>query len=160
LDLCVSVLSSYVVKFSNFKLPRGSNQTKYRASKHNLVYVDTTKARIYSAWTQGSLFAPKIGELFAPEHPALRRCSLDQWIAKLKYFDRESSRSASPPPQIEKLRRFSSINAMEDGGRETSDTDSLDMHQMASAKDEEMKQLLHDEMSKNLPAVCDSLELV
>jgi hypothetical protein len=31
---------------------------------------------------------------------------------------------------------------------------------MASAKDEEMKQLLHDEMSKNLPAVCDSLELV
>jgi hypothetical protein len=160
LDLCISLLSSFVVKFSNIKIPRGSNESKYRASKHDIIYADSTKARIYSAWTQGSLFAPKIGELFSPEHPPLPRRSLAQWIVKLKESHRESATPASPPPQIEKLRRFSSIDAMEDESHENSDNGSLYEHQMASAKDDEMKQQLHNEMSKNLPAVCDFLEVI
>lgn len=156
MDLCVSILNSFVVKSSSIKVPRGSNESKYRASKHDLNYADSTKGRIYSAWTQGSLSAPKIGELFAPEHPPLPRHSLVQWIAKLNEFHLES---AIPPPQIEKLRSFSSIDAMEDEDRENSEISSLDAHQIASAKDDEMRQLLHNEMSNDLPAVRDSLEL-
>ena len=140
-------------------MPRGSNESKYRASKHDLNYTDSTKGRIYSAWTQGSLSAPKIGELFAPEHPPIPQCSLEQWIAKFKLKEghRESA-MPSPLPQIEKLRSFSSIDAMEDESRESSDIESLDVHEMAAAKDDGMKDFLRDKMSEGLPAVCDSLD--
>src|SRR5205814_2337897 len=122
------------------KLPRGSTTSKYRASKHDIVYADSTKARIYSGWTQGSLFAPKIGELFMPEHPPLPRRSLEQWIVKLDAFHRDSATLASTPPQIEKLRLFSAIDVMEDESCENSDAGSLDACQLASAKDNGMKQ--------------------
>ena len=159
LDVCVSVLVPFVVKFSNIKVPRGSMELKYRISKHDLNYADSTRSSISAAWTQGSLSAPKVGELFAPEHPPLPQYSLDHWIAKLKLKDRAlSTVPTSPPPQIEKLRTFSSIDAMEDESRENSDTDSLDIYEMATAKDEEMKDFLHNKISEGLPAVCDSLD--
>jgi hypothetical protein len=161
LDLCVSLLSVIVGKFHTIKVPHGSNSSnssKYRAAKRDINHAESTTARIYAAWTQGGLSAPKIGELFAPEHPPLRRYSLDQWIAKLNELHIESARPTSPLPQIEKLRSFSSIDAMEYKSLEDGENDSLDFYQMAAAKDDEMKQALHDQMSKDLPAVCDSLE--
>ena len=157
LDVCVSVLGPFVSKFSSIKVPRGSKESKYRVSRHDINYADSTKPRVRAAWTQGSLSAPRVGELFAPEHPPLPRCSLEQWIAKLKQDHRESTAPPSPPPQIEKLRTFSSIDAMEDDSREGSDIDSLHDHEMAAAKDDAMKDLLRDKMSESLPAVCDSL---
>ena len=160
LDVCVSVLVPFVVKFPNVKVPRGSKESKYRISKHDLNYADSTKSSVCAAWTQGSLSAPKVGELFAPEHPPLPQYSLDHWIARLKLKGRRAlpTSPTSPPPQIEKLRTFSSIDAMEDESRENSDTDSLDIHEMATAKDEEMKDFLRDKMSEGLPAVCDFLD--
>ena len=95
------------------------------ASKPDIIYADSTKARIYSGWTQGSLFALKIGELFVPEHPPLPRRSLEQWIVKLDAFHRDSATPASPPPQIEKLRLFTAIDVMEDESCENSDAGSL-----------------------------------
>ena len=159
LDLCVSLLSSFVVKFSTIKVPRFSSDSKYRVSKHDINYADPTKARVYAAWTQGSISAPRIGESFAPEHSPLPRHSLGQWITKLNEGYYESTTSLSPPPQIEKLRSFSSIDAMEDEGREDSENDSLDVHQMAAATDDGMKQMLHDKISEGLPAVCNSFEV-
>jgi hypothetical protein len=156
LDLCVSLLSPFVVKYSSIKVPRGSKDSKYRISKRNINCADTTKAHIYAAWTQGSLSAPKIGESFAPEHPPLPLHSLDQWISKLNAGHGESRTPASPPPVIEKFRSFSSIEAMADENRDDGENDSLDIYEMAAAKDDEMKQLLHDQISKDLPAVCAS----
>jgi hypothetical protein len=145
LDLCVSILSPFVVKFSSVKVPRGSKDSKYRVFKQNINHADSTKGRIYAAWTQGSLSAPKIGESFAPEHPPLPRHSLDKWISKLNAADRESRISLSPSPELEKFRRFTSIDAMEDDNREDNENDSLDIYEMATAKDEEMKQVLYDQ---------------
>src|SRR5271170_6244346 len=59
-------------------------------------------------------------------------------------------------PQINKLRTFSSINAMEDeSGEGSSDIDFPDLRKMAVAKDDEMRNFLHNQISENLPAVCD-----
>ena len=71
LDVCVSVLGPFVSKFSTIKVPRGAQESKYRISKHDINYADSTKPRVYAAWTQGSLSAPRVGELFVPEHPPL-----------------------------------------------------------------------------------------
>jgi hypothetical protein len=160
LDVCVSVLGPFVSKFANVKVPQGSKESKYRVSKHDINYSDSTKPRVCAAWTQGSLSALRVGELFAPEHPSLPRGSLEQWITKLKLKEghRESATSPSPLPQIEKLRTFSSIDAMEDESRENGDIDSLDVHEMAAAKDEATKDFLRDKMSEGLPVVYDSLD--
>jgi hypothetical protein len=159
LDVCVSNLGPFISKFNNTKAPRGSNESKYRLSRRDINHADSTKPRVCAAWTQGSLSAPRIGELVTPEHPPLPRCSLEKWIAKLKLKEghRESAPPPSPAPQIEKFRSFSSIDAMEDESRESSDTDSLHVHEMAAAKDDAMKDLLRNKMSESLPSVCDSL---
>jgi hypothetical protein len=158
-DLCVSLLSAFVPKFPNIKVPHGSNDSKYSIAKRDINHADSTKARIYAAWTQGSLTAQKIGESFAPEHPLLPQRSLDQWTAKLMEAHRKSTVPHSLLPQIEKLKSFSSIDAMEDESREDRDPDSPDVYQMAAVKDDEMKQILHDKISENLPAVCDSFDV-
>jgi hypothetical protein len=159
LDVCVSVLGPFISKFLSIKVPRGSKDSKYRLSKHDINYSDSTKPRVCAAWTQGSLSAPRIGESFAPEHPPLPQCSLEQWIAKLKLkkSHRGSAKPASSSPQIEKLRSFSSINAMEDESRENGDIDSDDILKMAAAKDDEMKDFLRNKMSEDLPTVYDLL---
>ena len=160
LDVCVSVLVPLVVKFPNIKVPPGSEESKYRVSRHDINYADLTKSRVCATWTQGSLSAPKVGGLFAPEHPQLPHSSLDQWITRLKLKEshRASAAPTSPPPQIEKLRTFSSVDAMEDESRENSDIESLDIHEKAAAKDEEMKDFLRDKMSEGLPGVRDFLD--
>jgi hypothetical protein len=155
LDLCVSILSPFVIKFSSIRVSRGSEDSKYRTYKRNINYADSTKGRIYAAWTQGSLSAPKIGESFAPEHPPLPQHSLDRWISKLNAADRESKITVSPSPELQKFRKFSAIDAMEDENREDNETDSPDIYEMATAKDEEMKQILYDQATKELPAVCN-----
>src|SRR5947199_8639076 len=148
LDICVSVLGPFVSKFSSIKVPRGSNELKYRVSKHDINYADSTKLHVCAAWTQGSLSALRVGELFTPEHPLLPQCSLEQWIAKFKLKEghHESTMPRSPLPQIEKLRSFSSIDSMEDESRESSDIESLDVIEMAAAKDDGIKVFLEGEM--------------
>ena len=49
---------------------------------------------------------------------------------------------------------------MEDESLENSDIGSLDLHEMAVAKDDGMKAFLRDKMSEDLPTVCDSLDAV
>src|SRR5579859_4221624 len=161
LDVCVSVLGHFISRFSSIKVSLRSKESKYCVFKHDINHADQTKPRVYAAWTQGSLSAPRVGELFAPEHPPLPQCSLEQWELKLKLKLKEGHReSVAPPsflPQIEKLRTFSSIDAMEDESAEHSDNESLDVHEMADAKDDGIKDFLRDKMSEALPAVCDSL---
>ena len=151
-------MSQFIVKSPNIKVPRYSSESKYRFSKHDLNHADTTKACIYAAWTQGSLAAPRIGECFTPEHPPLPQLTLNQWITKINEAPGASTKSVSPPPQIEKLRSFSSIDAMEDESREDSDNEDGALVS-AAAIDDLMKQVLHGKISASLPTVCNSFEV-
>jgi hypothetical protein len=157
LDVCVSILGPFVSKFANIKVPRNSEESKYRVSRRDINHLDSTKPRVRAAWTQGSLCAPRVGELFAPEHPSLPRGSLEQWITKLKLKEglHEFTKSPSLSPRIGTL---TSIDAMEDGGFDNNDIDSPGVHEMAAAKDEAMKDFLLETISNALPVVCDSLD--
>jgi hypothetical protein len=155
LDVCVSILGPFVSKFANIKVPQNSEESKYRISRRDKNHLDSTQPRVRAAWTQGSLCAPRVGELFAPEHPSFPRGSLDQWTTKLKLKEdlHEFAKTPSLPPRIGTL---TAIDAMEaggfenTGGFENNDIDSPGVHEMAAAKDEAMKDFLLNKISNAL----------
>jgi len=95
--------------------------------------------------------------LFAPDPAPLPRLTLEQWVAKLRDGYGSSTKFDSPPPQIEKRRSFTSIDAMEDESREDSENDDEAL-KIAAAEDASIIETLRSTVGAALPSVCISVE--
>jgi hypothetical protein len=158
LRLSFTLLDQYILRIGA-KNYRGPAKPKYSELFKDKNYRMPTNTFIHCCWTQGSTFAPKLANGdFAPEHPPLPPYSVSRWIQVVEdpLVKIRASAFASSPPQQDKFRRFTSIDAMEDDRREFDGGDilSLDaMNEMADQEDQKAMSHLQDEISLNLPAV-------
>ena len=131
-------------------------EARFRVAKRDKVFTDTTSLVVQAAWTQGNLDAPKIGDLFAPQHLPIPDLTLAQWSARLA----ESPEYAFlfEPPQI--FTSFASLDSIlnEDDANPFEYGVPENEMEMAAEDEANIKKDILSEIERNTPQVWDHME--